>query len=232
MTTKDPSICNVETAASTPESRQRASSLYSGTRGSGRVGLLEIVCNVIGTVGFVVGSVFFCLEWSVPGCLIFAAACLFCGLSCCIYCHRARQVQNHVTSFGFGEQALGCFIFVIASIFFIIPELVLWGTIGFLVASLNFMDGTLIQHVVARSVFRPMCSLWPHTALVCPSMLCNTLGSVTFCLGSVCFFFDNLNLAGSILYTIGSIIFFMASWSDASSWYEDLIGFERKPGYA
>lgn len=117
------------------------------------------------------------------------------------------------------------------SIFFIVPSLVMWGTIGFLVASLNFMDGTLLQHIVALSVYRPLLPLWPNTKPVCPSMLFNTIGSLLFCLGSVCFFFDDLYLAGSWLYTIGSVIFFLASWSDAVAWYEDLVELERKPGY-
>lgn len=188
-------------------------------------GFTEIVFNVLGTLGFVVGSLIWCLGDPTPGTLIFAASCVCCGISCTIYTFRFYFSDNFIGAYALVQQCIGCAIFTICSVLFLYPDFNTVSLIGFFAASLLFLTGCILTQVQCRSWLGILAAIYPGSIQIIPTSLFNTLGSVLFVLGSIFLFYPWGQDAGAWIYEIGSIIFFLASWGDATIWWK--LGFTQ-----
>lgn len=185
------------------------------------LGLTEIICNVLGTLGFVIGSLIWVLGTPTPGTLIFAASCVLCGASCAIYAVKFYGTDDLIGVYALMQQAVGCGMFTTCSFLFLYEDYATIALLGFFLASVLFLTGCILTQLQCRSLSGVMAPLLPCGGHgIIPTSLLNTLGSVLFVVGSVFLFYDWGQQAGAWCYEIGSIVFFLASWGDATVWWK------------
>lgn len=154
------------------------------------------------------------------GTYTFCAACALCGISCVIYTIKFYLADDGIGVYALLQQAIGCFLFIIASFLYLDIDFEQEALRGFLIASFLFLTGCILTQVQCRSWLGVLAPLYPKARVGClPTSLCNTAGSVLFVVGSLCLFYPVAIPAGCWLYEIGSILFFLASWGDAIVWW-------------
>lgn len=182
-------------------------------------GLTEVLCNVLGTLGFVVGSLLWVLGSSTHGTVIFAGACILCGISCTIYAVRFYAAGDLIGVYALLQQAVGCVVFTICSFLFLYEEYLRISLIGFYTGSFLFLTGCVLTQIQYRTWCGAIAPIIPYTNLfIIPTSLFNTIGSALFVTGSVFLFYPWGQIAGGWCYEVGSIVFFLASWGDATIW--------------
>ncbi|CAD2087972.1 conserved Plasmodium protein, unknown function [Plasmodium vinckei brucechwatti] len=164
--------------------------------------------NFISMVLFIVGSTFFIFDLLyVTGCIIFAIASAMCLYSNVIGAHTIGS-ENKKEFYGYINYSLGCFVFVIGSIYSCFKDdalsvkLFIFGSTAFLVGSLCF---------VYRVSYRQIKSMDWKVLLV---YIANIIGSILFTIASFLYFYPEFYNYACYLYIEGSILFTLGTWFD------------------
>eukprot|EP01068_Selenidium_serpulae_P008196 Selendium_serpulae@DN4913_c0_g1_i1.p1 len=163
--------------------------------------------HVVGTFGFLVGSLFFCFpKHETIGLILFAVASGVDGAACCGMTWRAYQRKKWMTFAADLLLFISCIVFLVTNIpplwfLYRIPIVWLW-TIG----SMMFVVGCgMLQAVLVQNL-----GLWGAFITV-PLEMTNVIGSIFFTVGSVLLFYPPLKHLGTWNYVFGSAVFFVSS---------------------
>ncbi|CRH03776.1 conserved Plasmodium protein, unknown function [Plasmodium relictum] len=164
--------------------------------------------NFLGTILFIIGSVFFIFSnLYISGCLIFALACLLCLYSNVIGATNIRLKRKN-EFLGFIFYTIGCLIFTVGSIYSCFKD-DYYAVGSFIIGSLFFLIGAIFFFF---SIKIRKINLVNYKILTV--FVSNFIGGVLFTVGSIFFLYSHLYIEACFLFIIGSVLFTLATWLD------------------
>lgn len=231
--TSDPSICSAVTVV-TPHQRHSSKEFcdaltVSGEAphqsvGSNKASALPIceitgwVLSTLGSLGFVIGSVCWCIGPLTPASLIFIASCFCYAISCFLYgtdCYKSADVYGVFVGV---QQVIACVLWMACSYLFLYEDYKTISLLGFYAASQLFVTSFVLVHISKRSWFGPVAQIIPKVPLLIPITLTYTIGSCCFGVGSALYFYSWGEQAGGWLFVVGSAFFCLATCGDITLW--------------
>ncbi|CRG95879.1 conserved Plasmodium protein, unknown function [Plasmodium gallinaceum] len=164
--------------------------------------------NFLGTILFVIGSVFFLFSnLYIYGCLIFAFACVLCFYSNLVGATNIKLKRKN-EFYGFICYIIGCLIFIIGSIYSCFKD-DYYAVGSFIIGSLFFLIGAFLFFFTIN-LKKIKCVNYKILIV----FISNFIGGVLFTVGSIFFLYSNLYIEACYCFIIGSVLFTLATWFD------------------